>query len=239
MKKQMTVLLLVGLGLSLASQITVAAAETNAPAPNATPPARALAPHTNLTAQAALTLQPAKPGVWKNGVGEGFLKGTEHIGLTLGPGLGVRIFGSSGTHDMVLGGLSYGRMLGDVKGEGSWLRGNWEWRLEVFGGIQYWPQNNQLAGLTPHLRYNLATGTRWVPFADIGAGVTETTIGAPDLGGRFQFNLQAGVGVNYFLRPNLAVSVETRFLHLSNAGTCDPNLGINNCLFLAGLNWFF
>lgn len=187
----------------------------------------------------ARLLQPVSSGIWKGAVGAGFLRSVQHVAVGAGAGPGMEIFGSRQAHDLALGSVSYGRMWGDVKGEGHWWRGNWEWRAEVFGGAQFHPTGDYLVGLTPHLRYNFATGTRWVPFFDLGAGVTGTDIRNGDLGGWFQFNLQAGAGVNYFFRNNAALSLEARYLHLSNARLSTPNLGLNSILFLAGLNWFF
>jgi hypothetical protein len=130
-------------------------------------------------------------------------------------------------------------MLGHVKGEGHWYRGNFEGRLELFGGGQYSPSSEWVIGLTPHLRYNFATGTRWIPFLDGGAGVTATGIGHPDLGGTFEFNLQATAGVHWFVRDNLALTGDVRYMHMSCAGIDDPNHGVNNIAFMIGMTWFF
>jgi len=88
------------------------------------------------------------------------------------------------------------------------------------------------------LRYNFATGSRWVPFVDAGAGVTATGIGAPDLSGTFEFNLQAGGGVQWFLKENLAVTFEARYTHWSCAGIHEPNFGLNGVTGLLGIKLF-
>ena len=194
---------------------------------------------TNSALNAPFTLDQSKPGIWEHEIGQGFRSSVEHVGVAAGAGFGMVIFGSSSTHDIALAGISYGHMLGGVKGEGTFWRGNFEARLEVFGGSQYYPYYRFVAGFAPHLRYNLATGSRWIPFVDLGAGATLTDIDHLDLGGHFQFNLQACLGVNYFIRDNLACSVEYRYLHLSSARTSTPNLGVNSGLFMAGINWFF
>ncbi len=130
-------------------------------------------------------------------------------------------------------------MLGPAVGEGHWYRGNLEWRVEFFAGAQYSPNDEWLFGLTPHLRYNLATGTRLVPFIDGGVGVTATGIGPPDLSNTFEFNLQAGLGAHWFLKDNLALTAEARYLHMSCAGISHPNLGLNGLMGLIGVTWFF
>ena len=153
--------------------------------------------------------------------------------------MGFKAFGGKESHDLALASISYGYMLGSVKGEGHWYRGNWELRGELFSGAQFSPQDEWLVGLTPHLRYNFATGTRWIPFVDAGAGVSATSIGAPDLSRYFEFNLQAATGVRWFIRDNVALSIEARYLHMSCAGMRTPNLGLNNVNGMAGISWFF
>jgi len=108
--------------------------------------------------------------------------------------------------------------------------------------MQYHPgvdTDGWLIGLTPHLRYNFATGTRWIPFLDGGAGVTATGIGHPDLGGTFEFNLQPALGVQRFIRDNLALTAQVKYMHMSSAGIDHPNLGVNNVVFMIGLVWLF
>ena len=199
----------------------------------------ALTTATNSVPASNPKLQTERSSIWKGSVGRGFLRSVQHVGVVAGAGPGMKIFGSSGTHDLAVGGISYGHIWGDVKGEGHFYRGNWEWRAELFGGDQFDPKDRYLVGLSPHVRYNFATGTRLIPFLDLGAGVTATDIGNPDLGSNFQFNLQAGAGVNCFLSDHVALGLEYRYLHLSSARISTPNLGVNTSLFLAGVNWFF
>jgi len=135
--------------------------------------------------------------------------------------------------------LSYGHILSQVKGQGHWYRGNWEARAEVLGGAQFSPTDEWLAGLAVHLRYDFATGTRLVPFVDVGAGVTGTGIREPDLSSIFEFNLRGGGGVHWFLRDNVALTLEVCFFHLSDAEMTSPNLGANGVLGMVGVSRFF
>ena len=180
-------------------------------------------------------LVPPKPTIWQSGIGEGFLPETRTFSLQAGVAPGMATFGSKQAHDFALMSLSYGHMLGRVLCEGHWLRGNFEGRLELFGGAQYSPSAEYIIGLTPHIRYDFATGTRWVPFLDFGAGVTATSIGPPDMSGTFEFNLQATAGLHWFLRNNLALTSEVRYSHISCAGINHPNLGANNVWFMIGV----
>ena len=184
-------------------------------------------------------LESERKSIWENGIGEGFRPEAQSISLSAGATYGFAAFGAREAHDLALVSLTYGHMLGHVLGEGHWYRGNLEFRLELFTGAQFSPRSEWLVGLTPHLRYNFATGTRWIPFLDGGAGVTATGIGPPDLSGTFEFNLQAGVGVQWFLKENVALNLEARYVHWSCAGLSTPNLGLNGVTGMLGLTFFF
>jgi hypothetical protein len=195
-----------------------------------------------MTNSVAAELSAPKSTIWQDGIGNGFLPSAQSVTQEAGVAPGMATFGSRQAHDLALLSASYGHMLGRVIGGDHWYRGNFEGRLELFGGMQFHPDvdtRGWLVGLTPHLRYNFATGTRWIPFVDGGAGVTATGIGRPDLSGTFEFNLQPGLGVHWFFRENLALTTEARYMHMSCAGIDHPNLGVNNVIGLVGLTWLF
>ena len=177
--------------------------------------------------------------LWQNGIGQGFTPDTQSITISAGINYGIAMFGSQEAHHLALVSGSYDHMLGHVLGEGHWYRGNPEFRLELFTGAQFSPSSESFVGLTPHLRYNFATGTRWIPFVDAGIGVTATTIGPPDLSGTFEFNLQPGIGVLWFAKDRMALSFEARYMHWSCAGIHQPNLGLNGVTGLFGIKFFF
>ena len=197
--------------------------------------AEAQEPH----ALAQSALAPPTNGIWLGAVGEGFQRGAQSFTLLFGAAAGLAAFGSDQAHDLALASFSYGRIVGPLYGEDHWFRGNLEARLELFGGAQFSPGRAWLLGLTPHLRYIFATGTRWVPFLDGGLGVSATSIGPPDLGNVFEFNLQGGGGFHWFLRDDLALTLEARYLHVSCAGISRPNQGLNSVMGMLGLTWFF
>ena len=178
-------------------------------------------------------------GIWLGTVGEGFQRGAQSFAVQFGAAAGLAAFGSEQAHDLALASVSYGRILGPLHGEDLWFRGNLEARLELFGGAQFSPSRAWLVGLTPHLRYIFATGYRWLPFVDGGLGVSATSIGSPDLGSVFEFNLQGGGGFHWFFRDDLALTLEARYLHMSCAGISRPNQGLNSVMGMLGLTWFF
>ena len=201
--------------------------------------ARSESGSTNYLSSAVPTLVQAPKGIWEGDVGHGFARGAESIGVSLGAGYGVKIFGTEAEHNLTLVSLSYGYMLGPIQAENHWYKGNWELRGEFFSGAQFSPSSEWLVGAAPHFRYNFITDTRWVPYLDIGAGVSATSIGAPDLSRYFQFNVQAAGGVRYFICDNVAVGAEARYIHLSCASINNPNLGVNEVMGFAGVSWFF
>ncbi len=183
--------------------------------------------------------QPAADAIWQGAVGGGFGRAAQSLSVEGGASRGLAVFGSRQQHDLALGSVSYGHILSRVQGEGHWYRGNWEARAELLGGAQFSPKNEWLAGMAAHLRYDFATGSRLVPFVDVGAGVTGTGIREPDLSSVFEFNLQGGGGLHWFFRDDVALTFEFHILHLSDAEITSPNLGANGVLGTVGLTRFF
>ena len=89
------------------------------------------------------------------------------------------------------------------------------------------------------IRRSPLRGSRWLPFANLGAGLTHTSIREPDLSTGFEFNLVGGFGTHYFYAKETAITVEARWFHLSNGGLDSPNRGTNTVMLLAGLSWFY
>jgi lipid A 3-O-deacylase len=186
-----------------------------------------------------------KPGlsletIWVDGIGSGFHKDLFQAGGTIGAGFGTRKpFRTQLIHDLALGSVNLGWVFTDIMASDKWYRGDFELLVELFGGGQFKPNDRYFVGLTPFIRYNLATGSRWVLFVDGGAGVSSTNIDDVDLTGNFQFNIQVGAGTHYFLSDRTALTVQYRWLHFSNASTRKPNNGTNTQMFHLGLSWFF
>jgi opacity protein-like surface antigen len=161
------------------------------------------------------------------------------IGLGLGVGFGNKSLGSKSSHDLALTTARFGWTFAGAGSGHQWYHGSPELLIELWGGEQIAPRNRSLYGLTPLLRYNFASGGRWVPFVDGGAGIAETSIRGRDLSTGFEFNVQVGAGTHYFFRDDTALTVEYRWFHLSNAGMQLPNNGTNTQMFFAGVSRFY
>jgi hypothetical protein len=197
-------------------------------------------PATNFESAPSLYLQSGpSPKIWERGIGDGFACTAQSLSVGLGVNIGMETLGGEEAHHLAMLSLSYGHILTPVLGENAWYRGNLEFRLEFFGGSEFSPSTAWFVGLTPELRYAFATGTHWVPFVEAGAGVTATQIGPPDLSGTFEFNLLFGTGVEYFVKDNLALTMEARYTHWSCGGISEPNLGLNGVTVLFGVAVFF
>jgi len=178
------------------------------------------------------------PPVIQDSVEPGFSKGIVETGVAAGGALGLKIFGTKATHDLILGSIDIGRIMSDTKCPGAWYQGNWELLAEIFGGYQLNHGGAYVVGLTPLVRYNFVDHSRWVPFVEAGGGVSLTDICRPDLSSRFEFNIQAGTGIEYFFCKNIAATLQAKYLHISNAGIESPDHGVNAAVILAGLTWF-
>jgi hypothetical protein len=55
----------------------------------------------------------------------------------------------------------------------------------------------------------------------------------------FQFNEQVGIGTHWFVRDSVAITVEARYVHWSNAGIEKPNSGLNGITALFGMTFFY
>lgn len=181
----------------------------------------------------------AKESVWDGNVGEGFRKHAMEAGILAGGGYGLRVFGGRTDHHIALGTVHVGTMLSGPVAKDRFWRGNFELLGDLFGGEQFNSHTAYLVGIAPMIRYNFATGTRFVPFVGGGAGLSLTDIRHPDLSTDFEFNVQVDGGMHWFFKPNMAATIEGRWLHLSNAGFDTPNLGVNTSMLLVGVNWFF
>jgi lipid A 3-O-deacylase len=164
---------------------------------------------------------------------------TRQFGSALAVGFGTYEFGGKERHDLALASIRFGQALGRPVDGDPWREGHLELIGEVWGGTQTSRQRRSLVGLTPLVRYNFAARGRWVPFGEAGAGVAYTTIAGRDLSNGFQVNLQAGVGTHYFLREDLALTLQYRWFHLSNAGLNRPNTGLNSLVVFAGISRFY
>lgn len=184
--------------------------------------AGALAPLSNLSAEApALT------------------KGSRTAGVSVGIALGDTRWGGKREHDALVGQVHYDVAVSDLLATDRFYRGRVFIGADFLFARQYEPDSGILFGLTPIVRYVFDTGGAWLPFVEGGIGVAVTDVGEPAFGGKLQFNPQAGAGVHWFVRQDVAITFQQRFVHYSNGGLRSPNSGVNQHMSLIGISRTF
>lgn len=175
---------------------------------------------------------------------DGFQAGTWRLGAMGGysipHNLPARDRGAPNVHFAPLL-LQAGYTVTDVHGPTP-IRGSLEVIFEPTFLITATPKRVFGEGVSLLARYNFVTGTRWVPFFDLGIGLLHWNLELRDprvLGTRFNFTLHGGPGLHYFATDHLAITGQMRFHHISNAGRARPNIGVNSSVFLLGFSYFF
>jgi len=168
--------------------------------------------------------------------------GKQEWSIAGGYGFGVGLMGSNNGNIKELRYATviprWGIGLGDPLAESSWYEGNFDLLVEAPMLFEYHPEHGFAGGGTLMLRYNFLQLERVVPFIEGGAGVLGTDLDLKEQADGFNFSLQAGLGFHLFVLPRVAITAESRFHHISNAGLRNPNSGINDCLFLIGTSFF-
>jgi len=80
---------------------------------------------------------------------------------------------------------------------------------------------------------------KFQPYFKGGVGLVYITQHTIEQGSQFNFNEYLGLGMHYFFKKNLALTVEYRYRHLSNAGIDKPNSGINTNYGICGVSYLF
>ena len=132
-----------------------------------------------------------------------------------------------------------GLVLTDELGSGL-AAGNVEVLLEPMAAHYYEPFSASAFGGSLMAKYNFLSFGRWLPFWAGGAGMLWTDLAPriPEQSTQFNFILQTGPGVTYFVSEKLAITAGLRFHHISNANIGDRNTGLNAWLFTLGLSFF-
>jgi lipid A 3-O-deacylase len=122
----------------------------------------------------------------------------------------------------------------------SFMRGIVQYQLEPVVGVIAHPNGKVEAGLSfAGFKYNFtALEGRWSPYSSFGFGAIYEPIGHNVQGSDFNFIIQTGVGVEYFLDKRHALNVQYRYRHISNAHIKDPNSSINSSFVLVGISFF-
>ncbi len=133
-----------------------------------------------------------------------------------------------------------GVVVTDQLGAG-YLTGNVTLMFEPFYAAYYQPFGASAAGGAFLVKYNFLSFGRWMPYWDMGAGMLWTDL-APRIAEQsttINLVLETGPGLQYFATERIALTMGTRFHHISNVGTGERNDGLNAILTYVGMSFFF
>jgi len=155
-------------------------------------------------------------------------------------GGGHTVSGGRGNTGVFNAGLRYGWILTDSHLPG-FLRGRFEYAVDavpVFLAFQ--PANTAYgAGFDPlGLKWNFQRQGRISPYIELTGGVLFSNHDIPAGTNTVNFTPQAALGM-HILGTKRNVSLELRYMHISNAGLATPNPGINTVQVLVGFGRFF
>ncbi len=103
--------------------------------------------------------------------------------------------------------------------------------------VNFSPSAGFAGAVTAGFRWRFLRNAGWQPFLVGVAGIGGTDFDLVYQDDGFQFWLEGGIGVRRPLASGRSLLFETRFHHISNAGTHPPNLGIDSVLFTVGVEF--
>ncbi|MDR4474988.1 MAG: acyloxyacyl hydrolase [Nitrospira sp.] len=121
----------------------------------------------------------------------------------------------------------------------NWWQGNVELMIEPVVARFTKPFAAEAVGGSFVLKYNFLSFGRWMPFWDIGAGMVWTNLAPriPEQSTQFEFVLETGPGLQYFVTDRVTWLMGVRLHHISNSNLGDRNTGINGVLPYVGLSF--
>jgi lipid A 3-O-deacylase len=155
-------------------------------------------------------------------------------------GGGHSVSGGRGNSGVFNAGLRYGWILTGPHLPG-FLRGRFEYAVDavpVF--LVFQPANTAYGvGFDPLvLKWNFVPHGRLSPYLELCGGALFTDHNVPTGTNTVNFTPQAALGV-HILGAKHNVSLELRYMHISNAGLATPNPGINTVQVRLGMGRFF
>lgn len=137
-------------------------------------------------------------------------------------------------------GLRYGWILTGPHLPGV-LRGRFEYAVDGVPVFLVFQPANTAYGVSFDplgLKWNFERRGRFSPYLELCGGALFTNHNVPTGTNTVNFTPQAAFGA-HFLGAKYNVSLELRYLHISNAGLATPNPGINTVQVRLGLGRFF
>jgi hypothetical protein len=169
-------------------------------------------------------------------------KGMNEFGVWAGgsPSSNVAI-GKTPDTSLALLGLRYGRVLGD------WDWASLQYTVDIIPAAGVFAsesvrRDNAIygLGLSPiGLKFNFGQESWIKPFVGASVGFLYFTDDVPvPRSSRFNFTPELGLGVQFFVSPSNAVTVGSKYHHISNGYTHRRNPGLDSNVIYAGFSFF-
>lgn len=158
--------------------------------------------------------------------------------LLTGYGITHRGFGDTRTQVQTVDMIGrFGWFLSRELGSG-WYQGRHELLMELPLHLVVDPKVSPMVGGYLLGSWKFTSLDDWAPYVFAGGGILYVDLGLPTMGSRLNFSYQGGAGVQYFIAPDTALSLEYRYHHISNAGTASPNEPLNSSKILLGIAFY-
>jgi len=131
----------------------------------------------------------------------------------------------------------FGWFLSNDIGSG-WYKGRHELLVELPLHLVVDPKVSPMTGGYLLGSWKFTSLEKWAPYVFAGGGILYVDLCLPSMGSRLDFSYQAGTGVQYFIEKDMALSLEYRYHHISNAGTSWPNEPLNSSKILLGVSFY-
>ncbi len=100
------------------------------------------------------------------------------------------------------------------------------------------PDDDIEFGMGIGLQYQYPVMTSLSLYVNAATGPFYISVDTRDQADGFIFTNHVGAGAYFFMNKNIAVNAGYRFRHISNAGTHEPNGGIDSHFGVIGISWF-
>ena len=160
--------------------------------------------------------------------------------IQLWAGGGHSVAGGRGNIGAFNAGLRYGWILTGPHLPG-FLRGRFEYAVDAVPVFLIFQPTNTAYGLgfdPLGLKWNFERHSRISPYLELTGGTVFTNHDVPAGTNTVNFMDQAALGM-HILGEKRNVSLELRYMHISNAGLATPNPGINTVQVRLGVGRFF
>jgi len=118
-------------------------------------------------------------------------------------------------------------------------QGSFNFVLEPFINTVIEPDSNVEVGSNFLLKYGFPLTAKLQPYVKGGLGILYMSQHTKEQSTQYNFLPQGGAGLQYRITNNIALNMEYRYRHLSNAAIKHPNSGIDVSMYLCGVTIFF